>query len=389
MLRLQVFKFELGPNGEQLRNLRQFAGSFVYNKALALNVERYEKKEKRLGYAGLCALLPNWKMEHEFLSAVPAQALQQSLKNLERAYTNFFRKIADFPKFKKKGQRESFRIPQGFEIDNQNGRIKLPKLGWMRYRKSQDILGEASNVTVSESCGKWYVSVQTEREVETPQHPSTSAVGMDWGVVNFVTLSDGEVVDQCQPLKKFLPKLAKLQHRMARKKKFSKNWRKAKACISKLHAKVANIRKGFVHKVSNDISKNHVVVVLEGLQVKDTSKSATKKVAQKSGLNRSILDASPFELRRQLEYKTQWQGGLLVPVPPQNTSRKCPECGHLSAENRKSQAKFVCVQCEFSANADFVAAVNIKEAGLASLACSQPSSDVRASCQEPTEGIPA
>ncbi len=391
VLRLQAFKFELRPNGEQLRNLRQFAGScrFVYNKAFALNVERYEKKEKRLGYAGLCALLPNWKMEHEFLSAVPAQALQQSLKNLERAYTNFFRKRADFPKFKKKGQRESFRIPQGFEIDNQNGRIKLPKLGWMRYRKSQDILGEASNVTVSESCGKWYVSVQTEREAETPQHPSTSAVGMDWGVVNFVTLSDGEVVDQCQPLKKFLPRLAKLQRRMARKKKFSKNWRKAKACITKLHTKVANIRKDFVHQVSNDISKNHVVVCIEDLQVKNISKSATKKVAQKSGMNRSILDASPFELRRQLEYKTQWQGGLLVPVPPQNTSRKCPECGHVSAENRKSQAKFVCVECEFSANADFVGAVNIREAGLASLACSQPSSDVRASCQEPTEGIPA
>jgi putative transposase len=390
-LRLQAFKFELRPNGEQLRNLRQFAGScrFVYNKALALNVERYEKKEKRLGYAGLCALLPNWKMEHEFLSNVPAQALQQSLKNLERAYTNFFQKRADFPKFKKKGQRESFRIPQGFEIENQNGRIKLPKLGWMRYRKSQDILGEASNVTVSESCGKWYVSVQTEREVDTPQHPSTSAVGMDWGVVNFVTLSDGEVVEQCQPLKKFLPKLAKLQRRMARKKKFSKNWRKAKARITKLHMEVANIRKDFVHKVSNDISKNHVVVVIEDLQVKNISKSAIKKVAQKSGLNRAILDASPFELHRQLEYKTHWQGGLLVPVPPQNTSRKCPECGHVSAENRKSQAKFVCVECEFSANADFVAAVNIREAGLASLAWSQPSSDVRASCQEPTEGIPA
>ena len=390
-MRLQAFKFELRPNGQQLRNLRQFAGScrLVYNKALALNIERYEKKEKRLGYAGLCALLPNWKMEHQFLSNVPAQALQQSLKNLERAYTNFFQKRADFPKFKKKGQRESFRIPQGFEIDNQNGRIKLPKLAWMRYRKSQDILGEASNVTVSESCGKWYLSVQTEREVETPQHPSTSAVGMDWGVVNFVTLSDGEVVDQCQPLKKFLPKLAKLQRRMARKKKFSKNWRKAKACVSKLHTKVANIRKDFVHKVSNDISKNHVVVVIEDLLVKNMSKSAAKKVAQKSGLNRSILDASPFELHRQLEYKTQWQGGLLVPVPPQNTSRKCPECGQVSAENRKSQAKFVCVECQFSANADFVAAVNIREAGLASLACSQPSSDVRASCQEPTEGIPA
>jgi putative transposase len=114
---------------------------------------------------------------------------------------------------------------------------------------------------------------------------------LDWGVVNFVTLSDGEVVEQCQPLKKFLPKLAKLQRGMDRKEKFSKNWRKAKGKIAKLHSKIANIRKDFVHKVSNDISKNHVVVCIEDLQVKNMSKSATKKVAQKSGLNRSILDA--------------------------------------------------------------------------------------------------
>jgi putative transposase len=114
---------------------------------------------------------------------------------------------------------------------------------------------------------------------------------------------------------------------MARKKKFSKNWRKAKARITKLHMKIANIRKDFVHQVSKDISKNHAVVVIEDLQVNNISKSATKKVAQKSGLNRAILDASPFELRRQLEYKTQWQGGLLVSVPPQNTSRKCLSVG--------------------------------------------------------------
>ncbi len=415
MLRLQAFKFELMPNGEQTRNLRQFAGScrFVYNKALALNTERYKKKEKRLGYAKLCALLPNWKMEHEFLPDVPSQALQQSLKNLEQAYIRFFsdvkkgyriapddRKLRQVlrsqgiplaypPTFKKKGQRESFRIPQGFEVDNQNGRVKVPKVGWMRYRKSQNVLGETKNITISESCGKWYVSIQTEREVETPQHPSTSAVGMDWGVVNFVTLSNGEVVDQCQPLKEFLPKLAKSQRRLAKKKKFSKNWRKAKARITKLHSRIANIRKDFVHKVSNDISKSHVVVCIEDLQVKNMSKRATKRVAQKSGLNRSVLDASPFELRRQLEYKTQWQGGLLVPVPPQNTSRKCPDCGHTSAENRKSQEKFDCVSCGFSANADWVGAVNIREAGLASLACSSASGDVSPSCQEPTEGIPA
>ena len=269
MLRRQAFPFELLPHGQQTRHLRQFAGScrFVYNKALAINTQRYEKKEKRLGYAELCALLPGWKREHPFLSEVPAQALQQALKNLERAYRNFFQKRADFPKFKKKGQRESFRIPQGFQLDNPNGRVQVPKMGWMRYRKSQDVLGQAKNLTLRESCGKWYVSVQTERDVQTPQHPSTSAVGMDWGVVNLLTLSNGEVVGPCQPLKKFLPKLAKWQRRMARKKKFRKNWRKAKARITQLHTKVANIRKDFLHKVSNDISKNHVVVVVEDLQV--------------------------------------------------------------------------------------------------------------------------
>jgi putative transposase len=136
------------------------------------------------------------------------------------------------------------------------------------------VLGEAKNVTVSESRGKWLVSIQTEREVETPQHPSISAVGMDWGVVNFATLSDGEVIDQCQPFLKFPPKLAKFERRLARKKKFSKNWRKAKARITKLHTRVANIRKDFVHKVSNNISKSHVVVCVEDLQVQNMSKSA-------------------------------------------------------------------------------------------------------------------
>ena len=132
---------------------------------------------------------------------------------------------------------------------------------------------------------------------------------------------------------------------MARRKKFSKNWRQAKACISKLHTKVANIRKHFLHQVANDISKNHVVVCIEDLAVKNLSKRAAKKVAQKSGLNRSILDASPFELRRQLQYKTQWRGGLLVPVPAQNTSRKCPACGLRSGRESPVEVRLhrVCV----------------------------------------------
>ena len=395
MERRQAFKFELMPNGEQQRMMRRFAGSvrYVYDHALALQKEMHETTGRSHTRYQLDKLLTLWKQETPWLSETPAHALQQALVDLDKAYQNFFKKRAQFPKFKKKGQRTSFREsdPQCITLEQGPSRIRLPKIGWVRYRNSREVLGEIRNVTVSESCGRWFVSISTRREVERPKHPATSAVGMDWGVTVFATLSDGEVKEQCQPLKKFLPKLAKLQRRMAKKIKFSSNWKKAKARITKLHSKIANTRRDFVHKVSKDISKNHVVVCIEDLPVKNMSKSATKRVAQKSGLNRSILHASPFALRHQLEYKTQWQGGLLVPVPAKNTSRTCPVvlggCGHVSAENRKSQSAFVCVSCGFSANADFVGAVNIREAGLASLACSQPSGEVSPSCQEPTEAI--
>jgi putative transposase len=381
MEKRQAFKFELMPNGEQQRLMRRFAGSvrYIYNKALALQKEMYDLTKRSHTRFQLDKLLTLWKSETPWLSDTPSHALQQSLVDMDRAYQNFFKKRADFPKFHKKGQRTSYREsdPKCITLDQVNSRIRLPKIGWVRYRNSRDVLGQIRNATVSESCGKWFVSVSTLQEIKVPEHPSKSSIGLDWGVVNFITASDGLVVDQCQPLKQFLPKLAKLQRRLAKKKKFSQNWKKAKARITKLHSKIANIRKDFVHKVSADISKNHAVVFVEDLQVSNMSKSSKgtkdkpgKKVAQKSGLNRSILDASPFELRRQLEYKMLWNGGILIAVPPQNTSRKCPECKHTSKDNRKTQAKFVCVKCGWSGNADFVGAFNIKEAGLAFLACS-------------------
>ena len=228
------------------------------------------------------------------------------------------------------------------------------------------------------------------REVERPAHPSESGVGMDGGVTRFFTLSNGQYEKQLAPLKKFLPKLAKPQRRFARKKKFSQNWKKAKARIRKVHSQIAQIRKDFVHKASNSISKSQAIVCIEDLQVQNMPASAEGKGARaKSGLNRSILDASPFELRRQLEYKTVWRGGLLVAVPPQNTSRSCPCCEHVSQDNRKTPADFICVECGFSDNADLVAAINIQRLGIASLACSSPSGDVSPSCQEPTEAVGA
>ena len=174
MQRLQAFKFELMPNGQQQRLMRRFAGScrFVFNKALALQKERYEQGEKKLSYAELCKQLTAWRNSSDtrWLADAPVHPLQQTLKDLDRAYQNFFAKRAEFPRFKKKGVNSSFRYPDPKQIKQEqaNSRLFLPKLGWLRYRNSRAVLGVIKNVTVSLSGGKWFVSIQTEREVVTP-----------------------------------------------------------------------------------------------------------------------------------------------------------------------------------------------------------------------------
>lgn len=378
---LQAFKYELMPTGEQQRQMRRFAGScrFVFNRALALQKERYEQGEKKLGYAGLCKLLTEWRNgpETPWLADAPVHPLQQTLKDLERAYANFFAKRADFPRFKKKGQSDSFRYPdpKQIKLDQGNSRIFLPKLGWLRYRNSREVLGTVKNVTVSQSCGKWFVSIQTEREVEQPI-PNGGAVGIDMGIARFATLSDGTFYAPLNSFKRHEDRLRKAQQAMSRKTKFSNNWKKAKARVQKIHARIGNVRRDYLHKATTTISQNHAMVCIEDLQVRNMSKSAAgtteqpgKHVRAKSGLNKAILDQGWFEFRRQLDYKLAWAGGHLIVVPPQNTSRTCPACGHVSADNRQTQARFLCVECGFEENADLVGAINILRAGHAHCAC--------------------
>jgi putative transposase len=398
MKRLQAYKYELQPNGEQQRNMRRFAGScrFVFNQALAMQKALYEQGEKKLGYAGLCKSLTVWRNSDEtsWLADAPVHPLQQTLKDLERAYTNFFAKRADFPRFKKKGMGDSFRYPDAkqFKIDAGNSRVFLPKLGWIRYRNSRELLGTPKNITVSSNGGKWFVSMQTEREVAEPVHPSASIIGIDVGITRFATLSDGSFIEPLNTFRKHEQRLARYQRAMSRKTKFSNNWKKAKAKVQKLHTRIANVRRDFLHKTSTTISQNHAIVCIEDLQVRNMSKSAAgsseapgRNVKSKSGLNKSILDQGWFEFRRQLEYKQAWQGGEVLAVPPRNTSRTCPCCGHMSAENRQTQAKFACVDCGYEANADLVGAINVLAAGHAVLACGGMALSGRPAKQEPAE----
>jgi len=377
MQRLQAFKYELRPDGQQARQMRRFAGScrFVYNKALALQKERYERGEKKLGYAGLCKLLTEWRgsADTAWLSDAPVHPLQQTLKDLERAYANFFAKRADFPHFKKKGRSDRFRYPdpKQIKLDQGNSRIFLPKMGWLRYRNSRNVLGAVKNVTVSQSCGQWFASIQTEREVEQPVPMAKTAVGIDMGIARFATLSDGTFYAPLNRFKRHETALRKAQQAMSRKVKFSNNWKKAKARVQRIHSRIGNARRDYLHKTTTTISQNHAMVCIEDLQVRNMSRSAAgtvdtpgRNVRAKSGLNKAILDQGWFEFRRQLEYKLAWNGAYLIAVPPQNTSRACPACGHVSKDNRQTQAQFECVECGFEENADVVGAINILSRGM-------------------------
>lgn len=232
------------------------------------------------------------------------------------------------------------------------------------------MLGEVRNATVSLSAGKWLVSIQTAREVEQPVPQASSAVGIDLGIARFATMSDGSYLAPLNSFKRHEARLRRAQQAMSRKTKFSNNWKEAKARIQRIHARIGNARRDYLHKATTTISQNHAMVCIEDLQVRNMSRSAAgsadapgKNVRAKSGLNKAILDQGWFEFRRQLDYKLAWRGGWLIAVPPQNTSRTCPACDHVSAENRQTQARFACVACGFEENADVVGAINILATG--------------------------
>ena len=399
MIIRKAYKFRLKTNQAISRKLAQFAGSsrLVWNKALAFQKERLKQAQSSLSYAGLTKKLTQWKRESDlfFLKEVHSQALQQSLKNLSQALKEAFDKTnpKQFPRFKKKGQRDSFRYPQGFRVDNDHGRIFLPKIGWIRYNKTQDVIGETKNVTVSKRGQHWFISIQVEIDKVIPQHPSDSIVGGDLGIAKFLSLSNNQYYEPISIFKNLKNKLAKLQKQLAKKEKFSNRWRRLKAKITKLHIRIADTRNDYLHKLSNELSKNHAIVILEDLKIANMSRSAKgtvenpgTNVKQKSGLNRAILDQGWGEFVRQLEYKLTWNGGQLIQVNPRNTSRKCPKCSHISAKNRKTQAVFCCQKCNYTNHADYVGSLNIREAGYASLGLGGSSLELLMKSQ-PAEGV--
>lgn len=380
----KAYKFRLkNLSKTKEEKFRRFCGSarFVWNKCLSLNISRLHNKQYIMFYNELDFFTKLWKKsdEYGFINECPSQIIQQKLMDLNKAIKDGFDKTQPnkrLPKFKSKGDNDSIRFPQGFKV--KGNQIFLPKLGWISFRKTREIKGKMKNVTISYKAPGWYVSIQVEQNVEQPIHSAKSIVGIDMGIKRFLTLSTGEYYKPKDSFKLLEKILAKAQRSLARKKKFSNNWKKQKYEIQKIHAKIANIRRDYLHKCSNEISKNHAMIVMEDLQVSNMSRSAKgtidnpgKNVKAKSGLNRSILDQGWYEFKRQLIYKQKWRGGDVIFVSPRNTSITCPEksCRHISKENRKEQSSFKCEKCGYKENADYVGAVNVLRAGHVRLAC--------------------
>ena len=416
-----AFKYKLRPTRKQEQAFRNFSGCcrFAYNALLGEEKEDYqeylEELESRRCFGealnedeakALCVkptlnqysfnyALKRLKEEHPFLKEYcHSQVLQQKVMDLYEAFKKFFKGKGGYPKFKKRHSDDGFRYPQGFKVEEDNGRIFLPKIGYVRYRNSRKIEGIPKNVTVRQEADGWYASIQCEFELNNHVIVPNlnTAVGIDMGVKRFLTLSDGSFIKSLEErLKPLENKISLLQRRIKHKVKGSNNIKKAYLKLALLHKRKADIRNNFLHQVSTLLVKNHDLIVIEDLKIKNMSKSAKgtienpgKNVKAKSGLNRSILNEAWHKFFTYLEYKLKLKGGILIKVDPKHTSQTCIQCGHISKDNRKEQEIFKCVKCGYEAHADVNAAQNIlKRAGLARMAC-QANLD-RGRQQEPAE----
>jgi putative transposase len=377
MIERKAAVFRLYPTPEQEAQMAQFAGAcrFVYNLALEQRRDWWRQHQATTGrlfsYAGQCRELTDLRALVDWLKAAPIHRLQQALRDLDQAYKNFFGGRAAYPTPRKRGQNDSFRFPDAVSLKvertgKSSGRVKLPKLGWLSLRGWYALPGDICTITVSRRAGTWFAAVQCEREVAEPTPTVLPAVGIDLGVVVFAALSNGETIAPANHGKKALRALRKAQRALARKKRGSGNRRKAIRRVSRIQQRVANARKDFLHKQSTTIAQNHGTVVVEALQVRNMSASAKgtveepgRRVRQKSGLNRAILDQGWSMFRTMLNYKLADRGGTLIEVPAAYTSQTCACCGHVAAANRTDQTSFVCVACGHTSNADTNAAINI------------------------------
>ncbi|MFJ5558792.1 RNA-guided endonuclease InsQ/TnpB family protein [Streptomyces sp. NPDC093250] len=364
----RAFKYRFYPTDEQAAELSRTFGCvrLVYNKALEERTRAWYGEQRRVSYVQSSAALTEWKKTEElaFLSEVSSVPLQQALRHLQTAFGNFFAKRARYPRYKsrKKSRASAEYTRSAFKW--RNGQLTLAKMTEpldIRWSRPLPAGVEPTTATVSrDAAGRWFVSLLCEDTI-TPAPVTTNAVGLDAGITSLVTLSTGEKITNPKHERRDRARLARAQRELSRKAKGSANRAKARLKVARVHARIADRRRDFLHKLSTRLVRENQTVVIEDLTVRNLLKNGM--------LARAISDASWTELRSMLEYKCAWYGRELVVIDRFFPSSKlCGACGTIAAKMPLNVREWTC-DCGTVHDRDVNAARNILAAGLAASAC--------------------
>lgn len=353
-----AYRYELKPNKENCEALAKHAGvaRFAYNWGLRQRIDLYEKEKKSTNAIAQHKLLNSLKTtEFPWMYEVSKCAPQEALRNLDRSFGNFFKGIKSgkkvgFPQFKRKGVHDSFRLTGAIRIKEKS--IQLPRLGEIRLKEKTKVKGRILSATISREADRWFVSIHVEEEREVPHPIENEATSLDMGLSCFGAFPNGAKLYAPKPLQKQLKRLKRASKKHSRKMKGSNNRKKSALKLARIHRKVSNIRKDFLHKESTKLAKTKSVIVLEDLDIKG--------MVQNCRWSRHIYDAGWGEFRRQLDYKSRWYGSRLVFAPRYFPSTKRCSCCHVINDKLSlSIRSWQCSHCQTEHDRDVNAARNL------------------------------
>ena len=360
----RAYKFRFYPTPQQEEVLAKTFGCarFAYNYMLRQRTDAWFQHQKTVGYHETSALLTSLKKtpEHAWLNEVSSVPVQQSLRHLQMAFSNFFTRCAKYPSFKRKdGAQSAEYTTSAFKWSD--GKLRVAKMDAalnIRFSRTIPKAAKVTTVTISKDCaGRYFVSMLCTDSVRS-KVPAESKVGIDLGLTHFAILSTGEKVAAPNAFRKNEQKLAKLQRRMAKKQKGSANRKKAKLKVARLHAKITDSRKDFLHKLSTRLINENQVIAIETLAVSNMQKNHARA--------KSIADAGWSEFVRQLEYKSLWYGRELIGIDRwYPSSKRCSDCGNTVKSMPLRVREWTCPECGTNHDRDINAARNVLAAGLA------------------------